>query len=1129
MVDPAQPLRFSDGKTQLCDINGDRVQDFCYLRSGALTYWLGRGRGQFESARSAGGVPSFEPTSPWKLVDLDGDGWTDLLHIGVTQVSYALAVHAGQFDAVRTIAGTPVKGPHAAVELADINGSGTTDMVWIDTTLGTKAWQYLELFPDGRGGLLKHIDNGLGKVTRISYGSAALEAAEARKQGKPWTTRINVPMPVVKRVETDASLGDPPMVVEHTYRDGAWDPVERTFAAFSSGTESQVGDEHTPTLLTSTWFDPGLTERTLRGSVLSSEQRDERGYVFSRATNSYVTRTLQSSLDNRQVHCSYRSASRTEHIEGTDEAQKRVTLTEWEQDQFGSVTKESKWGEVVGGDKLAGRDEALSVRTYANNVDDWVLGRLATEELTDVHGTRVSLRRNYYDGEPFKGLPLGQVTRGDVTRQEQWVGPGPNAFELDISTAYDTHGLPTETRDALGGGHIYTWDPEDHTTLLGEAVKLENTTLVELATVDRATGNLLSVTGYEGQTTRYEYDPLGRLIAVYHAGDPPGLPTNRYTYVVSPPVSRVITERRVSQGEDRIERSETLVDGASRTRGVLTLNDDGRWVLSGVSLLDPRAQPRRALRARFVDDAAHDNPPLQADRPGVDKWRDAQGRAIRIRTELGIETKHEFGPMTTRSWDGAQLDSSSPYEHTPKVESVDGLGRTVQTSQILNGAKVSSTYVYDAAGQLLSRTDPEQNTATYEYDGRGRRVTLRDPDAGEHRMKYDAAGNLIETRRPDGKPQRMTYDLAGRVLTEDWDSDGTPEVENVWDTDTRDPDNPLARGKLVSVRDPGGLVENEYDLRGLPSVTRHTIDGTTYQVASKYDNLDREVLHTYPNGSSIRIHRNLRGQMSGYGAAIRFDYDADGVETKRTFNTGVVVQTRYDLDRRVQERQVRAAAGESIFHTRYHYDNASNIVGIEDLRPAVDPSQDRSEQYAYDNLYRLREASGTWGQATWTYSPSGNLLTRSSSVASLSMEPVQYGKGAGPHAMTAVGTRTVRYDARGRMTDDGEQAYTWNDNDQLIGVKTRGGAEVRSRFDLNGERRLRVERTSLGEESRTHYIDAWAEVKDGRLIRYIVHGGQRIARLSEGNGKVATGALDAEAEEPPGAWARVLPNLAYMP
>ena len=102
-VDKKQPLLFSDGKTQLCDVNGDRVLDFCYLRSGSLAYWLGRGRGAFEAAVQAHGVPDFDVSDPWRLVDLNGDGWVDLVHVGVTQVEYALATGAGMFGAVATI------------------------------------------------------------------------------------------------------------------------------------------------------------------------------------------------------------------------------------------------------------------------------------------------------------------------------------------------------------------------------------------------------------------------------------------------------------------------------------------------------------------------------------------------------------------------------------------------------------------------------------------------------------------------------------------------------------------------------------------------------------------------------------------------------------------------------------------------------------------------------------------------------------------------------------------------------------------------------------------------------------------------------------------------------------------
>jgi len=88
-----------------------------------------------------------------------------------------------------------------------------------------------------------------------------------------------------------------------------------------------------------------------------------------------------------------------------------------------------------------------------------------------------------------------------------------DAWELDIATAYDSDGHPTETKDARGGGRIFAWNSDDHTTLQSETVKLERDNLTETATIDGAFGNLLSVTGYDGQTTSFAYDGLGRLTA----------------------------------------------------------------------------------------------------------------------------------------------------------------------------------------------------------------------------------------------------------------------------------------------------------------------------------------------------------------------------------------------------------------------------------------------------------------------------------------------------------------------------------------------------------------------------------------------------------------------------------------
>ncbi len=1123
-IEAQQDLRFSDGKTSLCDINGDRLQDFCYLRSEGLTYWLGRGRGRFEPARIATGIPTFDATAPFRLVDLDGDGWDDLVRVGVSSVSFALAEGIGTFGALQTLTGTPEKGPNSANFFVDINGSGSTDLVWVNASLGpAKAWQYLELFPQGRAGLLRRIDNGLGKVTTIEYATAASYAALARQAGKPWTNRINAGIPVVRRITTDAGLGDPQQITEFIYRDGTWDATERTFAGFASGVQKELGDEFTPTLVSETRFNLGLSTRALRGTPLTAEVREELGKIFNRTLNGYVEIALENGLNSRSVRYGYLSSQRQQQLEGQPADQLRETLTEWAQDTLGNVISEHRWGEVKGNDKLIGNDEALVERTFANNTDEWLLGYLATEETKDADGTRRALKRNRYDGDPYVGLPLGEVVRGDLSRQEEWVGPDPEAFELDTATRFNSDGQPVETKDARGGGRVFEWDPKDHTSLLSEKVKLQsNVDLTEHAVVDPRFGSMLSVMGYNGQTLRFEYDPLGRLTKTWKPGDAPESPTTSYTYLPGTPLSRVITESRTGTAGIEIERSETLSDGLGRRRGTLTRVDKEQWVLAGVSLLNTRGESRKSLRPRFLASSAVEGMAAAArlleDAPGTQVFSDALGRNLRSRSEGGIETRSEYFPLEKRTWDGGQLDPQAGFEMSPSVEKQDGLGRTIASVRTLDGKLLSASYRYDAAGRLLARTDPEGNTATYGYDGRGRRVLVQDPDLGTHRNVWDSTGNLVERQRPDGTILKYNFDLAGRLVSEDWGADGSLEVMQHWDALSKKPEDLRYRGKLVSVEDKTGGSEFVYDERSRITETTVIFDKQRFTTKSQFDNLDREILHVYPDGSSIRIGRNSRGQMAQYGDALTVTYAGDGLELERRFNTGVVQKISYDTDRRFEEQQLLDAGGTPIEHLKWSYDHAGNVRALQDLRPDISADLDRSESYSYDNLYRLRQVEGRWGKTAWTYSPSGNLLARDSTVASQRAANITYGASAGPHAATAIDGKPLSYDKLGRLTKDGTRSYGWNIADQLETVSNTDGSRVENRFDSKGIRRFRTETDAKGTASTVLFISPWSEVRDGKLQRYIVHGERRVARLAadNGTGAVSHGTGVAATGEPTG-------------
>jgi len=1115
IVDDKQPLRFSDGKTQLCDVNGDRVQDLCYLRSGSLLYWLGRGRGKFEPAKTATGVPEFDTTAPYQLVDLDGDGWLDLLRVGVSNVEFALATGEGTFGAVKVISGTPTKGPSGVVKLADMNGSGTADIVWIDVSGSPDtAWRYLELFPEGRGGLLRTIENGLGKRATISYAPAARDAALARDAGKPWASRMNVGMSVVKSVSVESGLADPVIRTDYVYRDGTFSPVERTFAGFAGGIEKAIGDEFTPTLLTDSTFDVGLTDRTLRGVLLGVETRNEKGYLFSRTKATWTTRKLDAAIDGRSVTYSFKTTEEVQHVEGTDATKARTTLTEWEQDGFGNVIAEKRWGEVVAGDKLAGNDEALTIRTFANNTADWLLGRVATEELQDGKGARVRLRRVFYDGEAFVGLPLGQVMRGNISREEAWVGPTPDAFELVTATSYDPDGNPLETRDARSGGRLFEWDKSNRTFISSESVKTGARVLTQRASFNAAIGALVSFTSYNGSVTTYGYDALARITTVVKPGDTPEKPTHRYGYELAAPISRVTIESRKFSGLDDVELSINAFDGMSRRRATFLRDHNDRWTVAGINLWDARGNPRRSLLPFWGTSADVATPPLLRDGPGESVWRDAIGRTTSTRSQLGIETRATFEPLVTKTWDGAQTDGKSLYEHTPNIEQDDGLGRLVAITRTLEGKSVLHRFAYDAAGSLTSRTDAESNVARYAYDGRGRRLSVDDPDAGKHQFVYDKTGNVVEHRGPDGKARIVAYDLAARPLTEDWNGDGTPEVTRTYD----EAENGL--GLIASLSDPSGGATFFYDPRQRLVRTELRIQDAVYAVGARYDAQDRKYLHVYPDGSSIRIHYGPRGLIEGYGKdAVQLAYEADSREVQRKFNTGVVELNGYDADRRRTANKVTAADGALVQHLEWALDGVGNVLELRDRRAGIDATKDRSTVFAYDNLYRLRKETGRWGETSFAYSASGNLTARTSSIATLAGS-FGYGVSAGPHALTTYNGRSLKYDPRGRLLDDGERTYAWDAADHLTEVSAKNGSGETNSFDADGTRRVRTERDGGGTHT-THFIDEWAEVRDGKLARYVAHGGQRIVRLSDANGRVpgkSAAALardEGSADEPP--------------
>src|SRR5690606_12612293 len=200
---------------------------------------------------------------------------------------------------------------------------------------------------------------------------------------------------------------------------------------------------------------------------------------------------------------------------------------------------------------------------------------------------------------------------------------------------------------------------------------------------------------------------------------------------------------------------------------------------------------------------------------------------------------------------------------------------------------------------------------------------------------------------------------------------------------------------------------------------------------------------------------------------------------------------------RLTEHRALAENGTVLQHLMWRYDGVDNVLEVTDRRKGVDAERSRSLMAEYDDLYRLRRVRGSWGETAYSYTPSGLMRLKQSDDAAEDVGELDYGEEAGPHALTGFAGRPLEYDARGRLTDDGLRRYGWDAADRLREVSHESGAEVHNVFDGDGERRVRREVWPDGEEKTTVFLDDWSEVQDGKLVRYVVHHGQRVVRLGD--------------------------------
>ncbi|MFE5599303.1 DNRLRE domain-containing protein [Streptomyces coelicoflavus] len=927
----------------------------------------------------------------------------------------------------------------------------------------------------------------------------------------------------VVRDARSASATDDTYKTVHAYdahgdRTSTTTPAGTESFTFTDGTETAVGGGTVPAglLATSTDARGAVTRRQYTAAGDLAEVTDPRGAVTEYTYDALGRETGAKAVsdahpDGVTTTTTYDGESRpltvtgpvtTNQVTGT-EHRARTTYT---YDDDGRVLTESV------ADLLGDDTSRTTKRAYDTH------GRLAA--LTGPEGAEETYTYDVQGRQTSRTLPGDRTFRytytalgslATVTLTGFTGDPGDPSDPRDVvldSYAYDQAGRMAEHTDAMGRTtrHTYYDDGLPAQEILTGFHDPDGTTR-DLVLSDRvydAAGHLVRETTGNGRvTTTREVDAAGRVTAAVL--DPGGLARRTaYTYDAGGGV-RTVTRTGGTRTEKVTYDRDTAGDLTRQTveNGtadlVTTYEVDDRGLV--VSTTGPRGNAAGADPAAFTTEQAFDvlgRPVLTRAAPVTAETRQTEAATVRPTTTVGYNA---FGETT---------DVRDPNGHVTHT-AYDRAGRATSTTlpdytppgatSALSG---TATRAYDAAGNLVSETDPLGRVTSYAYDQLGNlaRVTLPAPEEGTpapvSTFTYDLLGEQLSATGPTGARTEATYDDLGRQITSTV-LERRPARGAFTTTYTYDD-----AGNLRTTKSPTGLTTTgTYNAAGDPLTVTDTAGGVT---AYGYGPTGLPTSVTTPQGRTTRTTYDPAGRVTevrdedGAGTVLRTTtsaYDAAGNPVAVTDALGHTVHLTFDAAGRLTELVEPVDADTSIT-TAYGYDAAGNRTRLTDgrnnttwygftsrnsLESVVEPATgahpdaaDRTWTTVYDALgLPVKELQPGGVTVERTFDALGRVTRSTGSGAEAATSPDTYGYDAAGSLTSASapgGTNTYTYDDRGNLLSadgpSGTATFAYDEESRLTG-RTDAAGDGTFGYDAAG--RLGTVSDPLTKTTRTYGYD----------------------------------------------------------
>ena len=352
----------------------------------------------------------------------------------------------------------------------------------------------------------------------------------------------------------------------------------------------------------------------------------------------------------------------------------------------------------------------------------------------------------------------------------------------------------------------------------------------------------------------------------------------------------------------------------------------------------------------------------------------------------------------TNTWNNFLLASTKTPKANTTTFNYDSSGALTKITNALNQATSITTHT--GGGLPLTIVDPNGVTTTLTYNARQWPLTSTISTSEgplTTTWTYDAAGNLINTTLPDNSRLAETYDTAHRVITV------TDSLRNAISYSL----DALGDQTQVNILNAGGTVQRKHsrtfdalgrtlqDIGGVGQTTDYTFDsnGNTLTVTDPlshvttrtFDALNRLSTSTDANSGEVTYtydaHDRPLTVTDPIGGKTTYVYDGFGDLIQQASPASGTTVYHYDPDSNlVQKTDARGSIG------NYTYDALDRIASVS--YPADAPE---NVTYSYDQtghgfgIGKLTSVSDATGTLSRSYDERGNLLAESRGQATVTL------------------------------------------------------------------------------------------------------------------------------------------------